>query len=131
MKENNFQVKYIEFNKVKKYSFLKKYQEIHHFELADHLLKERLEKSLKKSQELIVYDSPLFLLTLDDLADLATDELLDIVGKDNLPEERANEIIMSARAHWFEGEVKSDELTPETDVNMVETSNVTKEEKLS
>ena len=69
LKENNFQVKYIEFNKVKKYSFLKKYQEIHHFELADHLLKERLEKSLKKSQELIVYDSPLFLLTLDDLAE--------------------------------------------------------------
>ena len=67
LKENNFQVKYIEFNKVKKYTFLKKYQEIHHFELADHLLKERLEKSLKKSQELIVYDSPLFLLTLDDL----------------------------------------------------------------
>jgi N utilization substance protein A len=69
--------------------------------------------------------------SLDDLADLATDELLDIVGKDNLPEERANEIIMSARAHWFEGEVKSDELTPETDVNIVEISNVTKEEKLS
>ena len=69
--------------------------------------------------------------SLDDLADLATDELLDIVGKDNLPEERANEIIMSARAHWFEGEVRSDELFPETDVNMAETSNKIKEEKPS
>ena len=29
LKENNFQEKYIEFNKVKKYSFLKKFQEIH------------------------------------------------------------------------------------------------------
>ena len=67
--DNKYKVKYIEFNKVKKYSFLKKYQEIHHFELADHLLKERLEKSLKKSQELIMYDSPLFLLSLDDLAE--------------------------------------------------------------
>ena len=69
--------------------------------------------------------------SLDDLADLATDELLDIVGKDNLPEERANEIIMSARAHWFEGEVRSDELSSETGVNMAETSNKIKEKKPS
>ena len=42
--------------------------------------------------------------SLDDLADLASDELIDIVGKDNLPEDAANEIIMAARAHWFEDE---------------------------
>jgi transcription termination/antitermination protein NusA len=43
--------------------------------------------------------------TLDDLADLATDEL---IGKDdgllrsfNLAEDDANNIIMAARAHWF------------------------------
>jgi len=39
--------------------------------------------------------------TLDDLADLAADELLDIVPAGALTTERANEIIMAARAHWF------------------------------
>jgi N utilization substance protein A len=42
--------------------------------------------------------------TLDDLADLASDELIEIVGADNMNEETANQIIMAARAHWFEGE---------------------------
>jgi N utilization substance protein A len=42
--------------------------------------------------------------TLDDLADLASDELVEILGKDHMTEEQANEIIMAARAHWFEGE---------------------------
>lgn len=42
--------------------------------------------------------------TLDDLADLAGDELIDIVGKDALDEESANAVIMAARAHWFENE---------------------------
>ncbi|MBI3453573.1 MAG: transcription termination/antitermination protein NusA, partial [Rhodospirillales bacterium] len=37
--------------------------------------------------------------TLDDLGDLASDELRDIVGKDELEEEAANAIIMAARAH--------------------------------
>ncbi len=40
--------------------------------------------------------------TLDDLADLAGDELVEIVGAEALTEEAANEIIMAARAHWFE-----------------------------
>jgi N utilization substance protein A len=39
--------------------------------------------------------------TLDDLADLAGDELVDILGKDGPSKEEANEIIMAARAHWF------------------------------
>ena len=42
--------------------------------------------------------------TLDDLADLASDELIEIVGADNMDEETANGVIMAARAHWFEGE---------------------------
>ena len=42
--------------------------------------------------------------TLDDLGDLASDELMDIVGKDGLTEDEANAVIMAARAHWFEGE---------------------------
>ena len=42
--------------------------------------------------------------TLDDLADLAGDELVEMLGEEILSEEQANEIIMAARAHWFEGE---------------------------
>ena len=42
--------------------------------------------------------------TLDDLADLAGDELVEILGADAIDAEAANEIIMAARAHWFEDE---------------------------
>ena len=61
--------------------------------------------------------------TLDDLADLATDELIQkkrieprrrqapgpedkggILAEYNLSEDQGNEIIMAARAHWFEDE---------------------------
>src|SRR5581483_2441811 len=42
--------------------------------------------------------------TLDDLGDLASDELIEIVGADNMDEETANQVIMAARAHWFEDE---------------------------
>ncbi len=40
-------------------------------------------------------------LSLDDLADLATDELVAILGKEHLDEEAAGKIIMLAREHWF------------------------------
>ncbi len=42
--------------------------------------------------------------TLDDLADLSGDELLEIAPKDTLTLDRANEVIMAARAHWFDEE---------------------------
>lgn len=42
--------------------------------------------------------------TLDDLADLAGDELVEIVGESMLTIEKANDVIMAARAHWFEDE---------------------------
>ena len=42
--------------------------------------------------------------TLDDLADLPGDELLEIAPQGTLTAERANEIIMAARAHWFEAD---------------------------
>ncbi len=43
--------------------------------------------------------------TLDDLADLASDELIEIVGRRRAwTSETANEIIMAARAHWFDGD---------------------------
>ncbi len=40
--------------------------------------------------------------TLDDLADLAADELIDILGKGSITEADANALIMKAREHWFE-----------------------------
>jgi N utilization substance protein A len=42
--------------------------------------------------------------TLDDLADLASDELIEILGADKIDEDTANEVIMAARAHWFDDE---------------------------
>ena len=40
--------------------------------------------------------------TLDDLADLASDELIEIVQNVAKPsQDEANAIIMAARAHWF------------------------------
>lgn len=39
--------------------------------------------------------------SLDDLADLAGDELVEILGKDKITETDANALIMKARAHWF------------------------------
>ncbi len=42
--------------------------------------------------------------TLDDLADLAGDELVEIVGQDLLNEDDANALIMKAREHWFANE---------------------------
>lgn len=44
---------------------------------------------------------------LDDLADLAVDELLELLPQEPLTEEQAQNIIMAARAHWFEDEDKS------------------------
>jgi N utilization substance protein A len=42
--------------------------------------------------------------TIDDLGDLASDELIEIVGAEAMDETAANEVIMAARAHWFEEE---------------------------
>jgi len=47
--------------------------------------------------------------SLDDLADLASDELIEIVGADAMDAEVANDVIMAARAHWFDDEVAPDE----------------------
>ena len=43
--------------------------------------------------------------TRDDLADLGVDELIDIAGLD---EERAKDLIMKARAHWFASEEQAE-----------------------
>lgn len=47
--------------------------------------------------------------TRDDLADLSGDELLDILDHKALSLDAANEIIMTARSHWFEEETDKDD----------------------
>lgn len=44
----------------------------------------------------------------DDLADLAADELVELLGKDQITEKDANTVIMNARAHWFANETTSE-----------------------
>ena len=53
--------------------------------------------------------------TLDDLADLAGDELLELAPAGSLTEAAADAIIMAARAHWFEGEDADDGAAAEAD----------------
>ena len=40
--------------------------------------------------------------TMDELADLSTDELLDILGKGSLNRAQADALIMQAREPWFQ-----------------------------
>ena len=42
--------------------------------------------------------------TLDDLGDLASDELRELLPDSDIDEDQANTIIMAARAHWFDDE---------------------------
>ncbi len=42
--------------------------------------------------------------TIDDLADLAADELIELLGEDVISIQEANRIIMAARQHWFDAE---------------------------
>lgn len=56
------------------------------------------------SQDMILALAEKSVKTSDDLGDLASDELREIVGVDKLTESQANAIIMSARASWFPAE---------------------------
>ncbi len=47
--------------------------------------------------------------TLDDLGDLAGDELREIFGADDIDLDSANTMIMAARAHWFTDEETAEE----------------------
>ena len=49
--------------------------------------------------------------TLDDLGDLAADELIEILGTEAVDEDTANAIIMAAREHWFAAEGGAQEKT--------------------
>lgn len=79
----------------------------------------------------------------DDLADLAADELIEIIGEDKMNEKDANSIIMKARQHWFdeedakaeaeaeavaEAEAEEEKASPETDAASSSSSTETVEE---
>ncbi len=55
-------------------------------------------------QDMILVLAEKGIKTLDDLADLAADELIEMLGENTLSETEANKIIMAARQHWFENE---------------------------
>ncbi len=53
--------------------------------------------------------------SLDDLADLASDELREMLPDAGFSEDDSNEIIMAARAHWFDDEPEPAEADAESD----------------
>lgn len=55
-------------------------------------------------QDMILMLAEAGVKNLDDLGDLATDELIEILGENTISVAEANKIIMAARAHWFENE---------------------------
>ena len=67
---------------------------------------EKLKTIEGLDQDMIIKLAENNVKTIDDLADLASDELIDILGADTLTEVEANRIIMAAREHWFVGEEK-------------------------
>ncbi len=82
-----------------------------HIEEKTHLLKEKLkafkiDKNLEKlegfSLEMLLKLAESQIKTMDDLADLSTDELLDILGKGSLTRAQADSLIMQAREPWFQ-----------------------------
>ena len=54
------------------------------------------------TQAMIVKLAEKGIKTLDDFADLANDELLDILGEDTMTAHDADALIMKAREHWFD-----------------------------
>ena len=69
--------------------------------------------------------------TLDNLADLASDELIDIFGAGKLQVKQADEIIMAAREHWFQDDKAKENKTEDSSTNKDEkdTAKLSKEEK--
>jgi len=61
------------------------------------------------SAELLVALGENEVKTRDDLADLAADELMEFAPAGTMKENQANDIIMAARAHWFEDEDAAEE----------------------
>jgi N utilization substance protein A len=67
-----------------------------------------IDDSLKNveglDQDMVITLAEKGVKNIDDLADLAADELIDMLGETSISEVEANEIIMAAREHWFDND---------------------------
>lgn len=78
----------------------------------EELTRRRVELGVAEDLAELEGTTPALLVTLgeqgiktrDDLADLANDELLEIASAHILSKAKADELILAARAHWFENE---------------------------
>lgn len=70
---------------------------------------EKLQNLAGLDQDMLLALAGKGIKTLDDLADLATDELIEMLGETTLSVQEANRIIMAAREHWFTEEEKEEE----------------------
>lgn len=87
-------------NRAKAYLILK--QDTMEKKLAELDIEEALKSLDGLTLDILVKLGENNIKTLDDFADLATDELIEIVGKSLMSEDQANKLIMKAREHWFE-----------------------------
>lgn len=75
-------------------------------EFAAKSKKLKIDDSLKNvsglDQDMILTLAEKGVKNIDDLADLAADELIEMLGENVLSETEANEVIMQARQHWFD-----------------------------
>jgi len=62
---------------------------------------ENLQNVAGLDQDMLIVLASNGVKTVDDLADLATDELIEILGENTISVQEANKIIMGAREHWF------------------------------
>ena len=65
---------------------------------------EKLQELEGLDQDMLISLASKGIKNIDDLGDLAADELIELLGENIRSETEANKIIMSARAHWFDGE---------------------------
>ena len=74
-------------------------------EFAAKSKKLKIDESLKNvaglDQDMIITLAEKGVKNIDDLADLAADELSEMLGENVLSETEANDVIMAAREHWF------------------------------
>lgn len=62
---------------------------------------EKLQQLPGLDQDMLLTLASSRVKTIDDLADLATDELIEMLGENTLSVQEANKVIMAAREHWF------------------------------
>lgn len=65
---------------------------------------EKLKTISGLDQDMILTLAEKGVKTIDDLGDLASDELIEVLGENVISEVEANRIIMAAREHWFSEE---------------------------